>query len=115
MKVILLLIGIFLCMGCSNVDTVTSPTGVVVTRGDAGLDTYASIAHLYAERRGFYLFGSIPFVRADLGWGIDQMVKEAKVKGANGVLHLEYELEPPHFFDWWPHIKIKGTAVTFKE
>ncbi|MEK7484609.1 MAG: hypothetical protein AABZ60_09805 [Planctomycetota bacterium] len=104
-----------LMMGCSHIDTVSSPTGILISQGDADIQDYASIAHLYAERCGFFLFGAIPLVRADLGWGIDQLVKEAKQKGANGIIELEYEIDAPHFFDWTPEIHIKGNAVTFKK
>lgn len=105
----------FLISGCSHLDMVSSPPDIVVTQGDANVQEYASIAHLYAERCGFSFFGAIHLVRADLGWGIDQLVKDAKQRGANGIIELEYEIDAPHFFDWTPQIRIKGNAVTFKK
>ena len=90
-------------------------------------EPYEPMGFVRVEKTGWYLFGQWAIVSVtldELVW--ECLVPEAKKRGANGVINLQYELLPPSFWrfvsvgavplpDWSSKGIVTGMAVKIKK
>jgi len=116
---------IFGCSSCTFADRqdfnrylATAP--IQMSQGAAPKDT-TPLGMIYAERSGFYLFGYVPLVTANLQNTLDLFVEQAREMKAEGVSDIRLDYTPASLiafsdspllikFPWIPYIKVQGMA-----
>lgn len=127
----LLLAGLLaaLLAGCVTLDSTdaTRDPDFYITESPTTPEPYEPLGFVRVEKTGWYLFAYLPIVSVtlnDLVWG--NLVPEAKAKGANGIVNLQYDLRPASFWDvvslgaaflpdWSAKGVVTGMAVRFRE
>jgi hypothetical protein len=114
-----------LSAGCVTLDSTdaTRDPEFFITEAPHIDGAYEPMGFIRVEKTGWYLFALFPISSVSLDelvWEI--LVPEAKKRGANGVINLKYELDPPSFWsavtlgaaflpDWSAKGVVTGMAV----
>ncbi|MHC4777157.1 MAG: hypothetical protein ACYTFG_01130 [Planctomycetota bacterium] len=115
--------------GCVSMDSTdaTRDPDFYITESDTIEKPFEPMGFIRVEKVGWYLFALFPIVSVtmdELVWEL--MVPEAKKRGANGVINLQYELLPPSFWrfesvgavplpDWSSKGVVTGMAVKIED
>ena len=113
------------CSACSfadrqDFDRYLATAPVQMSQGEAPKDAKL-LGMIYAERSGFYLFGYVAVVTANMQNTLDLLVEEARAMKADGISDIKLDYTPASFiafsdspllikFPWIPYIKVSGMA-----
>lgn len=118
-----------LCSGCLTIDSTAAnrdPNFLITESPDID-EPYEPMGFIRAELFGWYFFAYLPIFSVTLDELIwDGIVAEAKKRGADGVINLKYDLEPPSlwrftmlgalpFPDWSSKAVATGMAIKRKK